>query len=128
MTSSFPDSAAPRVLVADDERLIADTLQMILTQNGYEVTAVYSGAKAIETAQEWAPDLFLGDVLMPDMNGIEAAIRIRAMHPKCRVVLLSGQAATADLTRDARVAGHKFEIILKPIHPVQLLERLRATD
>ncbi|MGB9147972.1 MAG: response regulator [Acidobacteriaceae bacterium] len=116
------------MLVADDERLIADTLAMILGQNGFEATAVYSGAKAIEAAQEWPPDLFLGDVMMPDMNGIDAAIRIRAMHPNCRVVLLSGQAATSDLMRDARIGGHRFEVILKPIHPTQLLEHLRGTQ
>jgi CheY-like chemotaxis protein len=117
-------SRAARILVADDERAIADTLAIILVQNGYEVTAVYSSGEAIETAAEWEPDVFLTDVVMPDMNGIDAAIRISAMHPKCRVMLLSGQAATSDLTRESRVSGHQFEVILKPIHPTQLLERL----
>ena len=115
----------PRVLVADDERVIADTLGIILGQNGYDVTAVYCGADAVARAQDWRPDLFLGDVVMPDMNGIEAAIRIRAMYPKCRVLLLSGQAATSDLLSGARGKGHDFEIVLKPIHPAKLLERLR---
>lgn len=121
----LPDSAPLRVLVADDERLIADTLAMILGQNGFEATAVYSGGKAIETAATWAPDVFLTDVVMPDMNGIDAAIRICAMHPRCRILLLSGQAATSDLMRDARGSGHEFEVILKPIHPTHLLEHLR---
>lgn len=118
-------SDRPRVLVADDEHLIADTLGIILGQNGYEVTAVYSGSRAVEMARSWVPDLFLGDVVMPDMNGIEAAIRIHALCPKCRILLLSGQAATADLLHDARLRGHEFEIVLKPIHPAQLLARLR---
>lgn len=120
-----PGSRTARVLVADDEHVIADTLKIILTQGGFDVTAVYSGRKAIEAAAEWTPDVFLTDVVMPDMDGIEAAIRICAMHPKCRVLLLSGQAATADLLRDSRADGHHFEVILKPIHPMQLLERLR---
>jgi CheY-like chemotaxis protein len=115
----------PRVLVADDERLIADTLGMILNANGFETATVYGGQKAVEKARAFHPDIFLADVVMPGMSGIEAAIQISAMIPGCRVLLLSGQAATADLLRDARVRGHDFEILLKPIHPNQILDRLR---
>lgn len=124
MPGQLPERGRLRVLVADDELVIADTLKIILGQNGYEVTAVYCGAEAIETARTWSPDLLLADVVMPDMSGVEAAIRIRALLPHCRILLLSGQAATTDLTRDARRDGHQFEVILKPIHPTQLLERL----
>ncbi|HEX4310913.1 MAG TPA: response regulator [Acidobacteriaceae bacterium] len=116
----------PRVLIADDERIIADTLGLILTQNGFEAAAVYGGQKAIETARHFHPDVFLADVVMPGMSGIEAAIQISSMIPGCRVLLLSGQAATSDLLRDARVRGHDFEILLKPVHPEQILDRLRA--
>jgi CheY-like chemotaxis protein len=112
------------VLVVDDECVIADTLAIILTQNGYEATAVYCGPEAIETAKSWQPDLLLADVVMPEMSGIEAAIRIHALLPQCRILLLSGQAATTDLTQNARRDGHEFEVILKPIHPTQLLARL----
>lgn len=115
----------PRVLVADDERVIADTLGLILNQNGFETATVYSGPKAVELARAFHPDVFLGDVVMPGMSGIEAAIQICSLIPECRVLLLSGQAATADLLRDARVRGHHFEVLLKPIHPTQLLARLR---
>jgi len=116
----------PRVLIADDERIIADTLGMILNQNGFEAATVYSGQKAVEAARQFHPNVFLGDVVMPGMSGIEAAIQICTMIPECRVLLLSGQAATSDLMRDARVRGHDFEVILKPVHPNQLLERLRG--
>ena len=116
----------PRVLVADDERIIADTLGMILSQNGFETATVYGGQRAVETARAFHPDFFLADVVMPGMSGIEAAIQISGMLPGCRILLLSGQAATADLLRDARVRGHDFEILLKPVHPNQLLDRLRV--
>ncbi len=122
---SIAGGIRPRVLVADDERIIADTLGMILSQNGFEAATVYGGQKAVETARIFHPDVFLADVVMPGMSGIEAAIQISSMIPSCRVVLLSGQAATADLLRDARVRGHEFEILLKPVHPSQLLDRLR---
>ncbi len=122
------DGVRPRVLIADDERIIADTLGLILNQNGFEAATVYGGQKAVETARVFQPDVFLADVVMPGMSGIEAAIQISDIIPGCRVVLLSGQAATADLLRDARVRGHEFEILLKPVHPTQLLDRLRVAS
>lgn len=127
MDPSFTQPTKPRVLVADDERIIADTLGIILSQNGFETATVYSGKNAVETARRFRPHIFLGDVVMPDMSGIDAAIHICAMIPDCRVLLLSGQAATMDLLRAAGPKGRNFEILLKPIHPNQLLARLRAT-
>jgi CheY-like chemotaxis protein len=115
----------PKVLVADDERVIADTLAIILNQSGFEATAVYSGEKAVETARSFQPDMVISDVIMTDMNGIDAAIKIRVMLPSCKILLFSGQAATADLLDRARVQGHEFEILAKPVHPQDLLARLR---
>jgi len=116
----------PKVLVADDERVIADTLAIILTQSGFQATAVYSGEKAVETARKLEPDMLISDVIMTDMNGIDAAIMIRALLPACKILLFSGQAATADLLDRARVQGHEFEILAKPVHPQDLLARLRG--
>src|SRR5580658_4019700 len=67
----------PRVLVVDDEQVIADTLAKILDLNGYDASAVYTGTSAVESARLLQPDLVISDVIMPDMNGIEAAISIR---------------------------------------------------
>lgn len=117
--------AKPKVLVVDDERVIADTLAIILNQHGFEASAVYTGSSAVEKAREFSPDLIISDVIMPDMNGIEAAIHIRAFLPKCKILLFSGQAATADLLENARSQGHEFEILAKPVHPQDLLARLR---
>ena len=119
-------SAKPRVLVADDERVIADTLAMILNQSGFEARAVYSGERALEEAALWDPQMLISDVIMPDINGIDAAIRIRAMLPGIKILLFSGQAATADLLEKARAKGYEFEILAKPIHPQDLLSRLRG--
>ena len=116
----------PKVLVADDERVIADTLAIILNQSGFQATAVYSGEKAVEIARSLQPDMLISDVIMTDLNGIDAAIKIREILPKCKVLLFSGQAATADLLDRARVQGHEFEILAKPVHPQDLLARLRS--
>ena len=116
----------PRVLVVDDEQVIADTLAKILDLNGYEASAVYTGTAAVETARSLQPDLIISDVIMPDMDGIEAAINIRGFLPGCKVLLFSGQAATADLLENARARGHEFEILGKPVHPSDLLAKLRG--
>ena len=114
------------VLVADDERVIADTLAMILNQSGFEARAVYSGEKALEAAASFVPDMLISDVIMADLNGIDAAIQIRNLLPSIKVLLFSGQAATADLLEKARNNGHEFEILAKPVHPQDLLSRLRG--
>jgi CheY-like chemotaxis protein len=116
----------PKVLVVDDERVIADTLAIILNQHGYDAAAVYTGTGAVERARAVKPDLIISDVIMPDMNGIEAAIRIRKFLPSCKILLFSGQAATADLLESARAQGHEFEILAKPVHPQDLLAKLRG--
>ncbi len=115
-----------KVLIVDDERVIADTLVIILNRSGFDATAVYSGERAVEAAQEMRPDMMISDVIMADMNGIDAAIKIRGMLPSCKVLLFSGQAATADLLEKARTQGYEFEILAKPVHPQDLLARLRA--
>lgn len=116
----------PKVLVVDDERVIADTLAMILNQSGFEAKAVYSGEKAVELAPLMAPDMLITDVIMADLNGIDAAIMIRSLLPEIKVLLFSGQAATADLLEKARAKGYEFEILAKPVHPQDLLSRLQA--
>lgn len=58
---------------------------------------------------------------MPGLTGIELAIRVRALCPECKVLLLSGHTATLDLIQDAKRAGHHFEPLSKPIYPADLL-------
>ncbi len=116
----------PRVLVVDDEQIIADTLAKILDLNGYDASPVYTGTAAVESARTLQPDLIISDVIMPDMDGIQAAIKIREFLPNCKILLFSGQAATADLLENARAQGHEFEILGKPVHPSDLLAKLRG--
>jgi CheY-like chemotaxis protein len=123
MTTS---STKPRVLVADDEQVIANTLAIILNQAGFEARAVYSGENAVEILDEFQPNMLISDVIMTGMTGIEAAIKVRAKLPSCKILLFSGQAATADLLEKARAQGHEFEILAKPVHPTDLLAKLRS--
>jgi CheY-like chemotaxis protein len=124
---SMPETISkPKVLVADDERVIADTLAMILNQSGFDARAVYSSEKALEVVPAFKPDMLISDVIMGELNGIDAAIQIRTILPNIKILLFSGQAATADLLEKARAQGYEFEILAKPVHPQDLLTRLRS--
>ncbi len=125
MDLSHSEPCKPRVLVADDERVIADTLVIILNQNGFEARAEYDGFAAVHTAEEWQPDVFLSDVIMPGISGFEAAIRIGSMFSECRIVLFSGQANSVDLARIYGLMEHPYQIFPKPIPPQELIRILR---
>lgn len=116
---------APRILVVDDETVIADTIVQILNRNGFIAEAAYSGEQAIEMAKRHCPELVLTDVLMPNVDGVEAAIQISQICPDTRIVLFSGQAATVEILARAKERGYTFELLPKPIHPTQLIEHLR---
>lgn len=114
-----------KVLVADDEHVIADTLVMILNHSGYEARAVYSGEEAVEEAASFMPSLLILDVVMGGMTGIDAAIQIQSKSPTCKILLFSGQAASTGLLKEANEQGYNFELLAKPVHPVDLLAKLR---
>ena len=113
-----------RILLADDDRVIADTLSQILSLSGYETETVNSGEEAVSTAAKSKPDILITDVVMGGITGIEAAVRILEFIPTCLVILISGQANTADHLASACRHGHQLEILLKPVHPKILLERI----
>ncbi|HEV2579022.1 MAG TPA: response regulator [Acidobacteriaceae bacterium] len=116
---------APRILVVDDEKVIADTIVQILNRNGFIAEPAYGGQEAIDRAKRHCPDLVLSDVLMPKVDGVEAAIEIRKHCPETRIVLFSGQSATVEILARARERGHSFELLPKPIHPTELIKHLR---
>jgi CheY-like chemotaxis protein len=114
--------------VVDDEQVIANSLAIILNKAGFEARAVFSGEQAIELLESFQPEMLIADVVMPGMTGIEAAIVVRSKLPKCNILLFSGQAATTELLEQARTQGHEFEILAKPVHPADLLEKLRMSS
>lgn len=121
-----PSEHRPKVLIADDEKIIADTLAMILNQGGFDAKAVYTCEKALELAPAFRPDMLISDVLMADLNGVDAAIQMRLILPDIRVFLLSGQTATADLIAKSKAGDLGFEVLVKPVHPKDLLSRLKS--
>jgi DNA-binding response OmpR family regulator len=105
---------------------IADTLAVILGNCGYEARAFHNAQSALDAIDSCNPELVISDVVMPGMSGVEMAVLIRERHPDCKILLFSGQAATLDLLKGVRKQGHKFELLAKPVHPIDLLARLEA--
>src|SRR5271165_141722 len=121
MTDNGQKGYRPVVLVVDDESAIADTLAEILSRSGYAAVPVYDAESALDSALLMPPEMLIADVMLPGESGIDLAIKIRRIFPDCRILLFSGQAATSDLLVSANRAGHKFELIAKPVHPKDLL-------
>lgn len=117
-----------RVLVVDDEKFVADSLAMILEREGYDAAAVYNGAAAVEKIESFAPECVISDVVMPGMNGIEVCKVIARKHPRCHIFLFSGQASTNELVEKARLEGHNWELLPKPIDPEELLLKVASVQ
>lgn len=115
-----------RVFVVDDEDVIASTVATILRlQGGFRATSFTDPLKALEAAHVEPPDLIISDVVMPQLSGIELAVQVKESFPDCKILLFSGQASTAHLLETARDKGHTFDLLLKPVHPADLLAKIR---
>jgi DNA-binding response OmpR family regulator len=120
----FKRKLKSRILVADDEELIADTLALILNLNGFEATAVYSGEDAVQMAPKLKPDVLISDVNMGRMSGVDAAIQIRRQIPQCCVLLISARSLTDDRIGQFESEGFHFEFLDKPFNPCRVLDFL----
>jgi CheY-like chemotaxis protein len=120
------DPVTPRVLIVDDERLLADTTAAILRSAGFRTRTAYDGWEALETARSFHPDYLLTDVMMPIMNGVELAIAITKMLPSTKILLFSGQVGTSDILHQGHSQGYEFQLLAKPVHPLRLIEALKS--
>ena len=115
-----------RILIVDDEPQLADTLATILQRAGYIAKAVYSSDEALSLMAAQPTSLVVVDVIMPGMDGIALAKEIRKSYPTCRVLLFSGNADTQDLLEAAQQEGHAFEVLAKPVSPLQMLAKVAS--
>jgi DNA-binding NarL/FixJ family response regulator len=120
-----PAARAVRVLVADDHRLFAEALAVILEgEPGVECVGVAKdGRDAIAKAKELQPDVVLMDISMPGLDGIEATRRLRRRQPDVAVVVLTGSSAEQDVAQ-ARSAG-AVGYITKDAIAASLVEAIR---
>ena len=113
-----------RILIVEDEKVVADTLGQILAANGYEIRIVYSAEDAITLISQWEPDVAILDVMLPKMNGIDLALVLRENLPNCHALLFSGQPSVEFLMQKAKSEGHDFDIMAKPVHPTVMLDAI----
>jgi DNA-binding NtrC family response regulator len=120
------DVGKQRILVVEDEFVIADTLRLILRSHGYDVRTAYSAEGALETLAQWTPNLAILDVILPNMNGIDLAMVLKKGIPACHILLISGQPSVDALLEESKSKGHEFQIFAKPVQPLEMLETIAS--
>ena len=113
-------SAAQRVLIVDDNRDAARTLELLLRSLGHETRVAYDGAEALAAAPSFEPHVVLLDIGLPGIDGYEVARRLRAMREleRVRIVAITGWGQEADRQR-SREAGFDLHLV-KPVDPNEL--------
>ncbi len=110
-----------RVLIVDDAIFMRKMISDILVENGMEVVGeADTGAKAVEKYMELRPDLVTMDIIMPEMNGIDAVRKIVEFDAKARIVMCSALGQQA-LVQDAITAGAK-DFLIKPFNAARVVE------
>ncbi|MDQ0956229.1 DNA-binding NarL/FixJ family response regulator [Streptomyces sp. B4I13] len=122
-----PTEPAPRVVIADDQELVRAGFRLILTARGINVVGeAADGAEAVKAVRRLRPDVVLMDIRMPNMDGLEAARRVLAQAPGCRVIMLT----TFDLDSYvyAALAAGASGFLLKDVTPAHLAAAVRLVD
>ena len=115
-----------RILVVDDDKLVADTLNLIFLANGFESEARYSAADAMARAREFDPQLVLCDVTMPDETGLQMAEKMMQELPKTRMLMLTAYTSNnAKVDAESQRIGFPIKLLNKPCRPEDLLREAR---
>ena len=108
-----------RALIVDDEKLVAESLAMILRVSGWNATAAYSGEEAVHLCEKFDPQVVVADIVMAPMSCFDLAIYLAEHRPSCRIILMSGHSFHEPLV--ARSVHHGFDFLPKPIDPIRFL-------
>ena len=112
-----------RILVVDDEKLLVKGMKFNLENEGYEVECAYDGAAAVELAREGTFDLIVLDVMMPEVDGLEACMRIREFS-NVPVIMLTAKSEDADKLMGFECGADDY--LTKPFNVLELKARVRA--
>ena len=114
----------PRVLLADDHRMVAEGLRSLLSHDFELVGVVEDGRALVDTARKINPDVIVADVSMPLLNGIDALVQLKASNPDVKVVFLTMHREVAYARRALEAGALGF--VLKHSAPVELTTAIRA--
>ena len=112
-----------RILVVDDDPMVATTVQRVLRPEGYEVEVALGGAAALEQARVNRPDLVVLDLMMPGIDGLEVCRQLRADR-NLPILMLTARSGTADRVRGLDLGADDY--LIKPFAYAELLARVRA--
>jgi two-component system alkaline phosphatase synthesis response regulator PhoP len=115
-----------KVLVVDDEEPILELLRYNLEKSGYEVKTALDGAKAIDIAKKFIPDLVLLDIMMPKMDGVETCRRLRDIPELQKTFVVFLTARSEEYSEIAAFDVGADDYINKPIKPRALMSRISA--
>ncbi len=115
---------AKNILICDDAAFMRMMIKDILTKNGYNVAGeAENGAKAVEKYAELKPDLVLMDIMMPEMDGIQALKNIKAADPAALVIMCSAMGQQAMVIESIQAGAKDF--IVKPFQADRVLEAVK---
>ena len=116
-----------RLLVVDDEPLVADTLTAIFRRSGFEVRTAYSANGAMEVARVFEPELLLCDIDMPVRDGLELMADFGREMPLCPILVLTGlYSALRGVRERAGTLTQHVTILTKPCQPADLLAEVSS--
>ncbi len=111
-----------RILIVDDEPLVAHTLGLIFHRQGFEVSVVNGAAEALTAAAILTPDLLLTDIDMPGRDGVSLMGEFSALYPDCPILVLTGFYAALGRVDDcAQTLAQPVSVVTKPCQPSDLL-------
>ena len=111
------------ILVVDDEREIADLLELYLRNDGYNVYKFYRGVPALECVQEEKIDLAILDIMLPDVDGLEICRRIRE-HEHFPIIMLTAKDEELDKVTGLTMGADDY--ITQPFTPLEVVARVKA--
>ena len=116
-----------RILVVDDELLVAQTVSIILEKNGFEVGTCSSTDAALDSARQMPPVLQLCDIDMPERDGIDLMREFARTLPECPILVLTGSyKSLPSVGRTADSLTQQVRILIKPCTPAELLREARS--
>ncbi len=114
---------ATRVLVVDDEHVVDEVVERYLLREGYEVALASDGAEALRRVKEWAPDLVVLDLMLPEVDGLSVCRQLRH-DSQIPIIMLTARGEETD-----RVVGLELgadDYIVKPFSPRELVARVKT--
>ena len=112
-----------KILVVDDEREIADVIELYLKNENFEVEKCYTGEEALASIERGAPDMAILDVMLPDVDGLTVLKKIREKY-NFPVIMLTAKTEYMDKINGLMLGADDY--IAKPFNPLELIARIKA--